>query len=53
MDITKQTVEQLKSLAYDQMVELERIQTNLRILNTEIEKRKNEPVKKVEEEKVV
>ena len=37
MDITKETnIEKLKSLAYDQMVQLEQTQQNLRILNARI-----------------
>lgn len=39
MDISKKTIDELKSLAYDQMVELQRVQNNLQILNTEIAKR--------------
>jgi len=30
------TVEQLKALAYDQLIQLEQIQANLRIINDEI-----------------
>jgi len=33
------TIEQLKALAYDQLVELERIQKNINILNQEIASR--------------
>lgn len=37
MDITKETdVNKLKALAYDQMVQLEQTQTNLRVLNARI-----------------
>ena len=39
MDITKKSVDELKSLAYDQMVELQRIQQNLQLINNEIAKR--------------
>ena len=42
MDVTKLSVEQIKSMAYDQIVLLEQTQRNLQILNTEIAKR-NEP----------
>ncbi len=42
MDVTKLTVEQIKSMAYDQIVLLEQTQRNLQILNAEIAKR-NEP----------
>ena len=45
MDLTTMTLEQLKALAYDQLVELQRIQQNLQILNAEIDKRKVEPKK--------
>lgn len=48
MDITKETnIEKLKSLAYDQMVQLEQTQQNLRILNARIgELQTNEEVVK-------
>lgn len=39
----KYTVEQLKALAYDQMVSLERSQTNLRLINAELSKREEAP----------
>ncbi len=39
MDITKKTLDELKSLAYDQMVELQRVQNNLQLLNNEILKK--------------
>lgn len=39
MDITKQSTEQVKSLAYDTLVEIERLQNNLRVLNREIQER--------------
>lgn len=42
-DVTKMTVEQIKALAYDQIVLLEQAQNNLKILNAEIQKRLNEP----------
>jgi hypothetical protein len=42
MDLTKMTLEQLKALAYDQLVDIQRLQQNLQLLNTEIEKRKTE-----------
>ena len=41
MDITKMTIEQLKALAYDQMVELNIIQRNINSIENEIAKRKN------------
>jgi len=47
MDLKTMSLEKIKSLAYDQMVELERVQNNLRIINAEIaEKSKELPVKK-------
>ena len=39
MDISKLTIEQLKSLAYDTMVEAERAQKNLSVINNEIAKK--------------
>lgn len=35
------TLEHLKSLAYDQLVELQRIQTNINLIQAEISKRKS------------
>ena len=49
MDITKSTITELKSLAYDSLVELERIQKNLQVINAEITKRGE--VEEVKEEK--
>lgn len=48
MDLSKETnVEKLKALAYDQMVQLEQTQANLRILNARIgELQTNEEVVK-------
>jgi len=46
MDISKNTLEELKSLAYDTLVELQRIQNNLQILNNEIVKRGEKVEKK-------
>jgi hypothetical protein len=37
--ISEMTIDELKSQAYDQLVMLENIQNNLRILNLEIKKR--------------
>ena len=49
MDITKETnIEKLKSLAYDQMVQLEQTQQNLRILNARIGELQNAEVAKKE-----
>jgi len=50
IDITKKTLEELKSLAYDTMVELQRVQNNLQILNNEIFK-KTTPEEKTERKK--
>lgn len=47
MDITKKTLDELKSLAYDQIVLLEQTKNNLSILNAEIEKRVKELDKKI------
>lgn len=41
LDISKLSTEQLKSLAYDEMIRFEISQTNLRALNQEIAKRTN------------
>jgi hypothetical protein len=38
-DISKMTLEELKALGYDQIVEQSRIQQNLQLINTEIAKR--------------
>lgn len=52
MDLTKLTIEQLKALAYDSIVDLERIQNNLKFLNEEISKRKTPlPVKEIKDDK--
>ena len=44
MDLTKLTTENLKALAYDHLLDLERLQNNLKFLNEELAKR-NKPVK--------
>lgn len=44
MDLEKMTIEQLKALAYDQIVLIEQCQNNLRIINQEIQKRINNEV---------
>ena len=44
MDITQMSLEELKALAYDQIVILESAQNNLRQINAEIEKRKDNPI---------
>ncbi len=46
MDITTMTLEQLKALAYDQIVLLQQTQNNLALLQAEIKKR--EEIKKEE-----
>ena len=38
MDITQKTLDELKSLAYDQLILLERARNNLNLLNQEIAK---------------
>jgi len=50
MDITTKSVEELKALAYDLLVQLEQIQGNLRIVNNEIASRAK-PKEEVKEEK--
>ena len=40
MDISKMTLDQLKALAYDQMVELQKIQMNLKVIQEAIEQKK-------------
>ena len=42
MDITKKTVEQLKSLAYDQIAMKQQAEANLQALNEEIGKKMKE-----------
>lgn len=39
MDITTKTLEELKVMAYDQLVVLEQTQNNLKVINQEIAKR--------------
>ena len=55
MDLTKMTLEQLKSLAYEQIKLFEETRRNLQILDAEISKRekevKEEPTKKQYEHK--
>jgi len=47
MEISKLSITELKALAYDQIVQLERIQANLRIINARIEElQKQEDEKK-------
>ena len=45
MDLTKLTIEQLKALAYDNIVEFEMRQNNLKVINEELARRRTEPVK--------
>lgn len=45
MDLTKMSVTELKSLAYDQLVMIENIQKNLVAINQEISKRDKEKPK--------
>ena len=45
MDITQLTLEQLKALAYDQIVILNQTQANINAIQAEIVKRQNEPMK--------
>lgn len=42
MNLQQMTLETLKSLAYDQLVQLEQTQQNLRLINEEIAKRVKE-----------
>jgi hypothetical protein len=42
-DITQLSLVQLESLAYRQLVELDRIQNNIKVIQTEIERKQNEP----------
>jgi len=48
MDITKLNVTELKALAYDQLVQIENAQNNLKILNAEIVTRQQEEAKAAE-----
>ena len=52
MDISGKSLNELKSLAYDQMVELERVNNNLRTINAEIARKSSqpEPVTEIPEE---
>lgn len=45
MDITSYTIDQLKVIAYDTLVQLETYKANLNVINQEIEKKKKEEVK--------
>ena len=45
MDVTIMTLDQLKSLGFDQIQLLNQTQQNLNVIYTEIEKRKNQPEK--------
>ena len=42
MDLSKQTLEQLKGMAYEQIKLLSQTQNNIQILEKEIDKRANE-----------
>jgi hypothetical protein len=42
MDITTLTIEQLKALAYDQILLLQQTQNNLNLIQAEIKKREEE-----------
>jgi hypothetical protein len=46
MDVTTMTIEQLKALAYDQIVIRENAERNLQILNNEIARRAKEEQEK-------
>jgi hypothetical protein len=46
MDVTTMTIEQLKALAYDQIVTRENAERNLQILNNEIARRAKEEQEK-------
>lgn len=43
MDITKLSITELKSLAYDEMAKIQQAQNNLNIINAEISKKMVEP----------
>lgn len=49
MDLNKMSLDEIKSLAYDQILLLDQTKSNLNILNAEIEKRGKEA--KVEKKK--
>jgi hypothetical protein len=49
-NIKEMSLEELKSLAYDQLVELNRVQNNVNVLEAEIQLR-NKPVEVKEEKK--
>lgn len=51
MDITKLTLVELKSLAYDILAELERLQNNLRIVQARIVEVSKEETKDLENER--
>ena len=54
MDIKSMTVEALKALAYDQLIELQRIQKNIALIEQEILKKSQpvEPVTHIDGEKI-
>ena len=45
MDITKLDIKELKAIAYDQIIELQRIQANIKTVNNEIKLRQESEVK--------
>jgi len=49
MDLTKQTEVELKALAYDEMVKAQTAQSNVQVINQELAKRNEAPVKPVKE----
>ena len=52
MDIKTMTIVELKSLAYDQLAQLEQTQNNLKLINQEIINKQNTPAMRVPVEKV-
>lgn len=49
MDLTKLSITELKALAYDQLIELERIQVNLNVINTQIKTLSTPKVESIED----
>lgn len=51
MDLTKLSTQELKALAYDQLVEMQRAQNNINLINAEIAKQEKEGSSSLEAKK--
>ena len=47
MDLSAMALEQLKALCYDQLVLLEQIQNNIKLLNEEIKRKSSKPTEEI------